>query len=190
MNVTTSGNLMTVRVTGTFFSTANIMSFSGFWEPGDLYISSTGWKALGSSGPHFATDTFTSNEGWNYVVGNGPQGKGVYNILNFPSITMTNIDGAYGTYRADQAWQGGYGAYVTSADVSVDGTGMTFEFSTLDSTGAYYLGDQVGLHWTMQCGNDVVEGEVPVPEPTTILLLGVGLIGVTLFGRRKFRTNK
>ena len=30
----------------------------------------------------------------------------------------------------------------------------------------------LGFHWTMQCGNDVIEGAAPVPEPATMLLLG------------------
>ena len=47
----------------------------------------------------------------------------------------------------------------------------------------------IGLHWTMQCGNDEInvrddEPFVPVPEPSTIALLGMGTLGVAL--RRKF----
>jgi hypothetical protein len=47
----------------------------------------------------------------------------------------------------------------------------------------------IGLHWTMQCGNDVIRVNddnpfVPVPEPSTLALLGLGMAGVAL--RRKF----
>lgn len=47
----------------------------------------------------------------------------------------------------------------------------------------------LGLHWTMQCGNDYIdvhddEPFVPVPEPSTFALLGMGTLGVAL--RRKF----
>lgn len=46
-----------------------------------------------------------------------------------------------------------------------------------------------GLHWTMQCGNDVIRVSddtpfAPVPEPSTFALLGLGMVGVAL--RRKF----
>ena len=43
-----------------------------------------------------------------------------------------------------------------------------------------YLGDvsELGFHYTMTCGNDVIEGGVSVPEPATLLLLGSGLIVV------------
>lgn len=50
----------------------------------------------------------------------------------------------------------------------------------------------VGLHWTMECGNDVIDVRddtpfapfTPIPEPSTFILLGMGTLGVAL--RKKF----
>ena len=50
--------------------------------------------------------------------------------------------------------------------------------------------DILGIHWTMGCGNDVLNLEAdvnPVPEPATMLLLGAGLIGLAGLGRKKLR---
>jgi len=47
----------------------------------------------------------------------------------------------------------------------------------------------IGLHWTMECGNDVITVQdntpfAPVPEPSTFALLGMGILGGLL--RKKF----
>jgi hypothetical protein len=59
---------------------------------------------------------------------------------------------------------------------------VTFD---LDALG-FYVG-HFDAHWTMSCGNDVVEGGATVPEPSPALLLLGGLLA--LIGSRKMRTS-
>jgi hypothetical protein len=47
-----------------------------------------------------------------------------------------------------------------------------------------YTGDTIAVGWTVSCANDVIYEKVNVPEPTVLILLGVGLIGV-LGAKRK-----
>ena len=61
----------------------------------------------------------------------------------------------------------------------------TFDLSKLDlSKGALF-------HNTMECGNDNILGQsgpIPTPEPGTMMLLGFGMLGLAVYGKR--RMNK
>jgi hypothetical protein len=155
MEVTMNDDIMTVTITGPyFFNYLHSIKRTQDAPPGDLYISSKGWKVSGS--PPYTKDAFTSSEGWDYVV--SLENNKVYQ-LKFSDIVMTAALPYTTKYRADQAWRGGYGKALDDAAVTLTETGLAFIFSIRTMR----LESEIGLHWTMKCGNDIIEGSALIP---------------------------
>ena len=80
------------------------------------------------------------------------------------------------------------GTWKGDVDISIDESGGLYAWKLeIDKTlfGSDLKGE-IGIFWaTGTCANDVVKGEAVVPIPPTILLLGSGLLGFALLGRRK-----
>ncbi len=92
---------------------------------------------------------------------------------------------ASGTWLA--SFGGAYGAGVF-ANNSDGGTSHVLEGGFEMSLLGLYAGGPVTLHWTMDCGNDHLEvTSTPVPEPSTLILVGSGGMGVLLLARRRGR---
>jgi hypothetical protein len=70
----------------------------------------------------------------------------------------------------------------------IDSTSGIITFNINDND--YLNGSDFGFHWNMTCGNDTIEGgaSAPVPEPSTLLLLGGGLLGLAFYGRKRMKT--
>jgi hypothetical protein len=186
MDVSLSGNMMTVTINGPFFSayTSNPNSTNNM-QPGDLFISTTGWNPSGTSSDHYSSDTLTTGTHWGYAFTLGTEGKGyLYNTAN-GSVPLTNISGVDPSgdyiYRTNQAWRFSSGSNaIGSGSWQIAGSQLILGFDISNMP----LGNSIGLHWAEQCGNDVIEGSAPVPEPTALLFLGSGLVGLMGFGKK------
>jgi hypothetical protein len=155
MEVLMDNDVMTVKITGPyFFNYVHDVKRTQDAPPGDLYISSSGWKVSGKA--PYTSDTFQASEGWDYVV--SLENKKAYK-LDFPAIRMTGALPYTSKYRAHQAWRGGYGEAIDEADVTLTDSGLTFVFSVRNMR----LESEIGLHWTMKCGNDILEGSALIP---------------------------
>lgn len=80
---------------------------------------------------------------------------------------------------------GAYGTTTTNVD---GGVSHILEGSLNMADLTLYSGGPVTLHWTMNCGNDYLNHTAtpePVPEPSTLVLLGAGILGLSAWRLRK-----
>ncbi|NBD38680.1 MAG: PEP-CTERM sorting domain-containing protein [Verrucomicrobia bacterium] len=69
------------------------------------------------------------------------------------------------------------------------------QISIADAGSVFGDADEIGFHWTMSCGNDVLEFSMPgnitpVPEPSLIGILGIGGLFGFLWMRRRRQNRK
>lgn len=185
---------------------------------GDLFISTDGWTPYGNPNDKYKTDNFNNGTSWEYVFDTSvsnvykvSQGK----ILLSDDPTFTNrANWVNGTNVPGQLYSGSngindsrYSWYRHGQEIWFDNTGVTetgdgifsdiysgiggfitysFDLSSLGITPEQ--GYNLGFHWAMTCGNDVIEGGLSksaVPEPGTLVLLGLGILGIGIFRQKK-----
>jgi hypothetical protein len=182
MDVSISGNQMNVIIKTGYPGSDTLGAGT---EYGDFFISTNGWDPYGSS--PYLYDNSSNGEDWEYAF--DVQTGMLYDISSAQgSILLSNdrMNSSRYIFRDGQ-------------EVAIDASGLSgYSTGTAGSynNGYYYFAinisglgwqlENLGFHWAAAtCGNDVIEGAAPVPEPATMMLLGSGMILLAGFGRKK-----
>lgn len=170
---------------------------------GDLALSFDGdITGIGGSGYEYAVDFgLKTKDHYGDKVGNNPlsgiDDAGLYSGITWNNDILFPISSPFamdsGTLIAGALQENDWGREGSGANrsyyriVSFDISGISEILSGEEFT--------VHAHWTMSCGNDAIDGSfaesTAVPEPTTVALLGIGLVGLAGAAlRRKLKMMK
>ena len=167
---------------------------------GDLFLASS-WNPNGSV--PYALDDNSNGTIWTYAIGlGGDRWNTAGGSATLYSLASNNNNSdallsedflSGGTYRngqevaVDTSSAGVRDLSLTnSASWSINEAAGIISFMADISDTSLLFSDEIALHWGETCQNDAIEGSAPVPEPASMLLLGMGLISMASFGRRKF----
>lgn len=204
-----SGSDVTINIHGNYFD--NIMSGEDLFDTdmGDLFISIDG-LAWSEGGAATLDDYFESPDGyttWEYAVVLGKYDNsgqdldqvqtGGLHAVGDDDVIVLSDPRTRTFFREFQEVRlltesdaiGRVSWFIDTAGNEANDDFLSITIHDFKSIFGSPFNQDFGIHWTMSCGNDVLETPV-VPEPTTIGLLGgASLVGI-LFLRRRLTRRK